>query len=350
VAERLEWDRGSRSLEAGAKVRAKGVACFWKAPAIPPNTGSAAVITFNGDGSVNLVTGIVEIGSGAQTGLVQIVAERLQIEPELVHVVPEVMTDRSPYDWTTAASRSVFMAGRAALGAVEDAVRQIKEVASRPLGCRPEELEVAAGRVFPAGEPQRGLTFPEVVFGYSYANGSSIGGPVIGRGRTIAQGLTGIDPETGEGRPGIEWTLGCEGVEVEVDLHDGSYRVLRAACCMDVGKVIHPALARGQIVGAISMALGFAGSEAFSFDERSRLVNGVLRDFKIPRYGEHPEYIVDFLETPQRDGPYGARGLGEQGILGIPGALAGALSRGIGKPLNQLPLTAETLWRTLEDQ
>jgi CO/xanthine dehydrogenase Mo-binding subunit len=146
----------------------------------------------------------------------------------------------------------------------------------------------------------------------------------------------------------MEWTLGCEGVEVEVDLGEGSYRVLRAACCMDVGRVINPAMARGQIVGAMGMALGFAGSEAFSFDERIRLLNGSLRNFKIPRYGDEPEYIVDFLETPQRDGPYGARGLGEQGILGIPGALAGALSRGIGKPLIRLPLTAELLWRALK--
>ena len=95
------------------------------------------------------------------------------------------------------------------------------------------------------------------------------------------------------------------------------------------------------------MALGFAGSEAFSFDERIRLLNGTLRNFKIPRYGDQPQYVVDFLETPQRDGPYGARGLGEQGILGIPGALAGALSRAVGKPLNQLPLTPESIWRAL---
>jgi len=350
VAERLDWHKGARSREADGKVRAKGIACFWKAPAVPPNTSSAAVLTFNDDGSVSLATGIVEIGAGAPTGLAQIVAERLQIDPDMVHVVPEVMTDRSPHDWTTAASRSLFMAGRAALEAVEDAIAQIKQVASEPLGCGPEDLEVADGRVFVARSPQRGLAFPEVVFGYSYPDGNSIGGPVIGRGRYIAEGLTGIDPQTGEGRPGIEWTLGCEGVEVEVDLREGSYRVLRAACCMDVGRVINPALARGQVVGAMGMALGFAASEAFSFDDRSRLINGSLRDFKIPRYGDQPEYIVDFLETPQRDGPYGARGLGEQGILGIPGALAGALSRGIGKPLNHLPLTAELLWRRREDR
>jgi CO/xanthine dehydrogenase Mo-binding subunit len=347
VAERLEWDKGARIEQADGRVRAKGLACFWKAPAVPPNTDSGAILTFNDDGSVNLATGIVEIGGGAQTGLAQIVAERLALPPERVHVTGEVVTDRSPHDWTTAASRSLFMAGRAALEACGDAIAQIRRVAAQVLRCLEEDLEVAGGRVFLPEQPERGLDLAQVVLGYSYPDGSSIGGPVIGRGRYIARNLTGIDPETGEGHPGLEWTVGAEGVEVELSTRDGSYRVLRAVCAIDVGRVINPGLARGQIVGAMAMALGFSTSEAFAFDSRQRLLNGSLRDFKIPRFGEHPEYFVDFVETPQLDGPYGARGLGEQGVLGIPGALAGALSRAVGTPLNQLPLTRESVWRAL---
>jgi CO/xanthine dehydrogenase Mo-binding subunit len=347
VAERLRWEEGSRIEMPDGRVRAKAVSCFWKAPAVPPNTDAGAILTFNDDGSVNLATGIVEIGEGAQTGLAQIVAERLGLPFEKVHVVTEVSTDRSPHDWTTAASRSLFMAGRAALEACEDAIEQIRAVSAAALRCAEGDLTVSGGRVFLREEPERGLDLSQVVLGYSYPDGNSIGGPVIGRGRYIARSLTSIDPETGEGRPGLEWTLGAEGVEVEVSMLDGSYRVLQAACCMDVGRVINPLLARGQIVGAMAMALGFTTSEAFAFDSGRRLLNGTLRDFKIPRYGDHPEYIVDFLETPQHDGPYGARGLGEQGVLGIPGALAGALSRAIGKPLNRLPLTREAVWRAL---
>jgi CO/xanthine dehydrogenase Mo-binding subunit len=347
VAERLRWQEGVRTVQPDGTVRAKAVSCFWKAPAVPPNTDAGAVLTFNDDGSVTLSTGVVEIGGGAQTGLAQIVGERLGLAFEQVHVVAEVNTDCSPHDWTTAASRSLFMAGRAALAACDDAVDQIRSVAAAALRCREDDLRVSGGRVFLPEEPERGLELAQVVLGYSYPDGSSIGGPVIGRGRYIARGLTGIDPETGAGRPGLEWTLGAEGLEVEVSLRDGSYRVLRAACCMDVGRVINSRLARDQVVGAMAMALGFSRSEAFAFDGRGRLLNGSLRDFKIPRYGDHPEYIVDFLETAQHDGPYGARGLGEQGVLGIPGALAGALSRAVGRHLDRLPLTPEAVWRAL---
>jgi CO/xanthine dehydrogenase Mo-binding subunit len=348
VADAIGWAEGPLVHVDDHTVRAKGVSAYWKAPAIPTFTDASAIVTFNEDGSVNLVTGAVEMGQGIYTGLAQIVAERLSIHPDAVHVVTEVMTDRSTHDWTSAASRTLFMAGRAALGAVEDAMVQIKRVASAPLRCPEEDLEVAGGRVFIRDEPAKGLELSSVVLGYVYEDGNAIGGPVIGRGKYIARHLTEINPETGEGRPGLEWTLGAEAVEVEVDLRDGSFRILKAVCSMDVGRVVNPALARGQVVGAMAMGIGYTTREAFLFDSRERVINGRLRDYKLLRFGEHPEYIVDFVETPQGDGPYGARGLGEQGIIGMPGALSAAFSRAVGVQINKLPITPETLWRAMQ--
>jgi CO/xanthine dehydrogenase Mo-binding subunit len=345
VAERLEWEAGTRVELDEHTVRAKGISAYWKAPAIPTFTDAGAIVTFNEDGSVNLITGAVEMGQGIYTGLAQIVAERLGMHPDQVHVVQEVMTDRSTHDWTSAASRTLFMAGRAAIAAVDDAVVQIKRVASAPLRCPEEDLEVSGGRVYLRDDPEQGLNLSEVALGYVYENGNAIGGPVIGRGKYIARHLSHIDPETGKGRPGLEWTLGAEGVEVEVDLRDGSFRVLKSVCSMDVGRVINPALARGQIVGAMAMGIGYTTREAFTFDAHERVTNGKLRDYKLVRYGEHPEYIVDFVETPQGDGPFGARGLGEQGIIGMPGALSAAFSRAVGVQINELPITPELLWR-----
>ncbi len=344
AAAAVEWSKGNFRKIDDYRVRAKGVSAFWKAPAIPTFTDAGAVLSFNEDGSCNLITGAMEIGQGTLTGLAQIVAEALKMDPGLVHVVPEVMTDRSTHDWTTAASRTLFMVGRAALGAVEDAVAQLKQIAAGPLRCPVEDLVVADGKVFLSDDPECGLPLSEVCLGYVYPNGNAVGGPVIGRGRYIARHLTHLDPETGEGRPGLEWTLGAQAVEVEVDLRDGTYRVLKCACAMDVGKVINPDLARGQIVGAMAMGIGYTTREAFDFDDQGRVLNTKLRDFKILRYGEHPEYSVDFVETPQQDGPFGARGLGEQGIIGMPGALASAFSRAVGSQLHRLPITPEYLW------
>jgi len=99
----------------------------------------------------------------------------------------------------------------------------------------------------------------------------------------------------------------------------------------------------------MGMGMGYATREAFTFDSQEGVQNGSLRDYKVLRYGEEPEYFVDFVETPQGDGPFGARGLGEQGIIGMPGALAQAASLAAGIQLCELPLTPEYLWNKLRE-
>jgi CO/xanthine dehydrogenase Mo-binding subunit len=347
VAEALGWKEGNLMTTEAGLIRAKGVTCLWKAPAMPTNTDAGAILTFNGDGSVNLQTGIVEIGQGTKTGLAQIVAERLGLEMDQVHVQMIVDTKVAPHDWATAASRGLFMAGRAALEACDDALGQIRRTASIALRVSPEDLTVRGGRVFLEEEPHVGLSLKDVALGYVYPGGNAVEGQIIGRGRYISRLLTGIDPDTGEGHPDLEWTLAAQGVEVEFDPADGSYRILKAACCLDAGRVINPDLARGQIAGAMAMGLGFAACEGFVFNSRGQVQNDDLRDFKILRIGEAPIYHIAFLETPQRDGPFGARGLGEQAVIGMPGALASALSRAAGTALNTLPLTPESIWKAM---
>ncbi|SFI36609.1 Molybdopterin-binding domain of aldehyde dehydrogenase [Paenibacillus sp. UNC496MF] len=181
--------------------------------------------------------------------------------------------------------------------------------------------------------------------GYMDANGSAIGEPVLGRGRYRVHGLTTIDPETGRGVPGEQWTVGAEAVEVEYDTRDCTYRLLKAISVIDAGKVINEGTARGQVTGGMSMGLSFATRESFQYDPNGVVLNPQLRAYKVIRYGETPEYVAAFVETPYADGPYGARGISEHGTIGMPAALANALSVAAGVELNRLPLTPETIWR-----
>lgn len=80
-------------------------------------------------------------------------------------------------------------------------------------------------------------------------------------------------------------------------------------------------------------------------DEKSQLKNSSLRTYKLLRYGEEPEYIVDFIESPQNDGPLGARGMGEHGILAIPSAFANAISRATEEEFDSLPISPESIWK-----
>lgn len=161
--------------------------------------------------------------------------------------------------------------------------------------------------------------------------------------------LTVMDPETGKGNPGPEWTVGAQAVEVEWNTRDYTYKIVKAATVIDAGRVINPELARGQITGAMSIGLSLASREAFLFDDQGAIINPQFRTYKLIRYGEQPAYFVEFVETPHLEAPYGLRGIGEHGLIGMPAALANSLAAAAGIELNHLPLTPETIWRTIHD-
>ncbi|MEM4154956.1 MAG: molybdopterin cofactor-binding domain-containing protein, partial [Candidatus Caldarchaeum sp.] len=179
VAEKVEW--GNKPKPA-FKPRGKGIAALWKAPAMPPNASSSAIIKFNDDGTAELLLGITEIGQGSETALAQIAAEELGVPIEKIKVVLFRHTDVSPYSWQTVASRGLFMDGKAVQMAAKDAKAQILEIASQVLRVPKEDLALENERVFFKGRPELGLELRQVVNGYTYPNGNVVGGPVIGRG------------------------------------------------------------------------------------------------------------------------------------------------------------------------
>lgn len=326
-------------------VRATGISCFWKNSSMDNDATSGATILFNIDGSINLLSGVVEIGTGTKTVLAQILAERFKMDPDRIHVQFEVDTEVTPEHWKTVASRGTFMAGRAVLEAAEDAIAQLKDIAAAVLRTEPDDLEIGRERIFVIGDPSVSIAVRDICYGYVYPNGNTIGGQIIGRGNYVQRGVTNIDPETGAGLPGPEWGVGAQAVEVELDTRTFQYRILRAVSIVDAGRVLNPKGALGQLMGAMCMGLGFASRETLLFNPQQAVLNDSLRDYNLMRYGENPQYTVEFTENPCLEAPYGARGLGEHGLIGMPAALASALSRAAGVKLTQLPLVPELIWR-----
>lgn len=343
--ELIHWEEGIRLDIGNNKVRAKGIGCFWKTSNSPTDAESGAIITFNSDGSVNLNCGTVEFGPATKTTLAQILAEILKMDIKRINVVMDVDTKSSPKHWKTVASMSTFMAGRAVLNAAEDVIKHLRHSASYILNCSPEELEVSNERVFLKEDPSTYVEFKNIVHGHKLPNGNAIGEQIIGRGSYVMRHLTKIDPETGMGKPGPAWSVGAQAVEVEYDTKEYTYRFIKAATVVDAGKVINPKAARGIITGGMSMGLSKATREEFHYGKDAAVLNTTLRTYKVLHYGQQPEYLVDFVETPQIEAPYGARGIGEHGIIGIAGALANALSLAAQIDLDQLPVTSELIWK-----
>lgn len=327
------------------RIRAMGLGCFWKAPSSKPDASSGVILTFNSDGSVNLHMAVVECGPGQRTALAQIVAQAMAMRPERVYVSPEFDTHTMPRHWKTVASMSTYMAGNAALRAAEDAKKQLQAIACTALHATPDELEVSDERVFLRADPTVYACFSDLVHGYKLPSGHTLGAQVIGRGGFTVQRITPLAPDTGIGSPNPMWTPGAQAVEIEVDTRDLTYRLLNAWTVIDAGKVINPLLARGAITGGMSMGLSLASREAFQYTPGGRLESGNLRSYKPIHLGEEARYHVEFVETPLLSAPYGARPISEHSILGMPAALANALSRALGIQLNTVPLLPQVLWQ-----
>jgi len=351
VAEAIGWDdkRASTPAAAGSGiVRGKGLAMLHKAPAMPTFTSCSATILFNGDGSVNVLVSGVDYGQGTYTTLAQIAADELKLPVEKIRIPWESDTDYTPYDWQTVASRFSVMGGNAVIEAARDCLGQIKSVAAEVLRSPVEQIECENGVVWARGKKDKKLNYSQLVLGYSYPDGHSIGGPVIGRGRYIAQGLTNLDPETGQGLPALNWTYGAHGVEVEVDTDTGAVRVLKIASAFDVGKVLNVQQCRTQVIGGVVQGIGSAVIEKFVFED-GRLMNGSFTDYKIPTTKDVPgEMQQFFLETPHPQGPYGARGVAEHPMISVPGAVGNAVVNATGVEFFELPLDRERVYLALK--
>ena len=350
VAEQIGWGRKDPPSKDG-KLYGIGIAALWKAPAMPPNAGSSAIIRFNEDGSANLSVGVTEIGQGTTTSLAQMAAEELGMPVEKIRVVPERITDLTPYSWQTVASRNLFMEGKAVINAARDAREQILKMASQALKVSESELELENETVYPKNHPERGISLQQFAMGYTYPNGNAIGGPVIGRGSYVAPGLTYLDPETGQGLPALDWTFGAQGVKIELDPCTGGIRVLKVTSAFDVGKTINPLLVSGQVYGGVLQSLGIGLMEGYVYNDQGVMLNSNLTDYKIARASDMPEeHQVTLIENPEPEGPYGARGIGELTMLSIPPAIAGAIFNATGVQLFNIPMTPELVWTAIRQQ
>jgi CO/xanthine dehydrogenase Mo-binding subunit len=328
--------------DSGAKhlVRGKGIACGWKAPSMPNNAASSAVIKLNEDGSAHLLVSAQDIGQGSDTVMTQIAAEVLSISPEKI-TIKTGDTDHTPYEWQTVASRITYSAGRAVYEATMDAVNQLLELSQIKLGIYKRDLELKDGYVVSKIYPDKKVAIADLALGLNFDDGSAIHGPIIGRGSFIPPNIRNADKKTGLGdHPVAFWTYGVQGVEVEVNTETGQVKVLKVASCFDVGRVMNPQLLEGQIEGAIVQGMGTALFEELMLKD-GKVLNPSFVDYKIPTADDMPEMIIKFVENPEDTGPFGARGVAEPAMVPSAPAIANAIYDAVGIRLNTMPLTAE---------
>ena len=347
---RLTPEEEDRQARTGRRI-GKGIATLHKAPAMPSFTTTAAVIKMNSDGSVVVNIALTEIGQGTATVVAQMAADRLRFPVSRVKVAVERDTDKDPFDWQTVASKGLLLTGNAVIAACDDLLRQAYSDAGQVLRAQTVDLDHDGEKIFVKQRPEESVTFAALSIGYVYPNGNGIGGPLIGLGRYTAQGLTSLDKETGQGLPALDWTYGAHGVIAEVDPETGEYTVIKIASAFDVGKVINPGTMRGQCIGGMIQGLGTAQCESYIYDDQGHLLNPSLTDNKILTAKDLPEEIECIaVETPQLDGPFGARGVGEHPMISVAPALANAIHDATGAELTHMPVRFEDVWRAIHNK
>jgi CO/xanthine dehydrogenase Mo-binding subunit len=155
------------------------------------------------------------------------------------------------------------------------------------------------------------------------------------------------DLETGQSeRAAAFWMCGAAGADVEVDTETGKVTVQRLVVVADAGRALNPELVRTQLTGGAVMQLGMTMSEELRYEEGQSTSPG-LGFYKVPGMLDVPPIDAVIVEVPQRDGPYGAKGVGESGTLAVSPAVANAVHAATGADVTALPLTAERVLEAL---
>lgn len=350
VAEAIDWGTPSEPSEPHKK-RGKGVAVMWKAPAMPPNPGSSATLKFNSDGTVFLSIGGQEIGQGAFTVAAQIAAAGLGVPVDWIRLSKPLDTNYSSYEWQTVASRITWTMGNAILAAAKDAHSQIFKIVAEAWDEDETVLDIRDGVVFSSASHREIPLKDFVITGIPKENYQGwIGGPIVGRGKFMPTYVTGLDKDTGQGeRAVVHFTTGAQGFIVEIDTETGKLEIIKAVSAFDVGKAINPDLVKTQIEGGMIQGISSAIFEQLVFKD-GILQNPSFVDYRIATTMDTPDQMeAYYVEVPQDDGPFGARGVGEHPMVPTIAAIANAIFDAVGVRLAGPPFTAEKLYLAIKE-
>jgi CO/xanthine dehydrogenase Mo-binding subunit len=326
IAEHPLWKSRAEWAKSGGKdgrgLRGTGLALGGWLGGLQP---TGATVRLNPDGSVGVLTGQVDI-AGTNIALAQIAASAYGVDVDQVRITTGD-TDVAPVTGLSAGSKTIYTVGVAVMEAAKDARRQTLEIAAKELEASIEDLEIEDGRVTVRGVPDRGITLAQI-------------------GKKGNLYMSKVEPVLGVSHPAFSRqapAFAAELARIEVDPETGEVTLHDFVVVQDVGRAINPLGVEGQMQGGSVQSLGMALSEALTFDDRGRLTNPSLLDYRKLTAADLPSIETIIVEVPSPAGPFGARGVGEPPIVPAPAAIANAVHDATGVRLTELPLTPERI-------
>ncbi len=342
VAQKLDWRqnrgrRDGRGVGMASMIHVGGGARVYK------SDGCGTIIKVDDFGTVNVITGATDMGQGADTVIAQIVSEELGVRVEDI-VVTHTDTDICPWDVGAHASRTTFVAGNSARIAAQKVKEQLLEVASRSLGENPENLDIRDRVIFSKVDPEKKSPLGKVLRACHYTTG----GRMVMAEHFYDPPNENLDREF-KGNLSVTYAYGTHGVEVEVDRDTGQVKILKYIAAHDVGRAINPMLLEGQVYGGAAMGIGYALTEQLVL-KNGKVINPDFRDYKILTAADIPNIEAVVVETDDPSGPFGAKGIGEPGLVPTAPAIANAVYDAVGVRIKDLPITPEKVLAALKEK
>ena len=306
---------------------------------------SGAYIKIDGDGSGQIITGAQECGTGAVMTLRQLAADELGMDPEEFELVYQD-TSVAPYDMGATGSQTLFNNGRAVIAAAGQIGEQLRNLAAQHLEASPGDIVLANGNAFVAGTPALSVTIRELA---AQAAGAEL---LIGHGSgppPTAPPLIGSSCVGDVGMASfVAPQFSCHAVRIRLDRDTGVVRVLEVAAAHDSGTILNDVGARGQVEGGVLMGIGQALTEGAQYNAEGHQLNTGLLEYKLQTCADAPTIRTYFVQINTPDaGPKGAKGLAEAPNVPTAAAISNALAKLVGRPVRQLPMTAERVWETI---
>lgn len=295
---------------------------------------TGALVSVQEDGSIILRSSLTDMGQGLQTAHAQLAAQELGVSLERI-VSKTVDTSMVPDGGMTVASRGTFSGGKPVIQAAARIRKTLFSVAAKKLACEPRDLVGEEDWIMVRDDFERRISFDEVVSSAFWS------GYQLNETGWFQPNPLVWDHDTGQGEAFPSYTYGCVVADVEINRITGITIVKKLVAVHDIGRVIHPGAAEGQVYGGMAMGLGMATMEELTFNE-GLITNPNFDKYLIPTAADMPEAVIEFRHSEGNSGAGGAKSLGEAALESVPAAVANAIGAA-GFRIRKLPALNEDI-------
>ncbi len=308
-----------------------GCAVYWYNTGVFPISleSSSCRMIVNEDGSIQIQLPETEIGQGADTAFTQMAADSLGMRIEDIHIISTQDTDVSPFGLGAYASRQTYMASFSITKTAKELKEKILDQAYLQTRITPNNLDIVDSTIVRKTDGRKLLTMEELATESLY---------------TLKTENQHITAETTHTIRTNAFSFGASFAEVKVDIDLAKVEVVKLINVHDAGNIINPQLAEAQAHGGMSMAVGYALTEEMKYNDKGRILNNNLLDYKLGTIADTPEFEVYFIENPEPTSPYHTKSLGEPPTCSPAPAIRNAVLNATGISVNKIPMTPHVLF------